>query len=117
MPVTAVLPDTSPCRICGHPIRWTSRWRFVRVPNSDQAAFAAQQAKTAPPCPGGCGRTVNNADHPCDMCWDRLPADLRRGLLLSLAGIEDNTARTDVATYFRDHAAQEPTDHDELRRA
>ncbi|MGY1994504.1 hypothetical protein [Mycolicibacterium fortuitum] len=108
MPVTAVVPDTSPCRICGHPIRWTSRWRFVKVPNSDQAAVAAQQEKAAPPCPGGCGRTVNNADHPCDTCWDRLPATLRRGLLLSLAGIENNTARTDVAAYFRDHTASQP---------
>lgn len=117
MPVTAVVPDTSPCLICGHPIRWTTRWRFVKVPNSEQAAFAAQQEKSAPPCPGGCGRTVNNPDHPCDMCWDRLPAALRRELLLSLTGIEVNSARIDVAAYFRAHPAPKPTDRDELRRS
>lgn len=104
MPITALLPLSSECRICGHPIRWT--YSYVAVPGTHQAVFPPRVNKTtATRCPGGCGRTVNDADHPCDTCWDRLPTALRRGLLLSLAGVEVNTARIDVAAYFRDHPA------------
>ncbi|OBK04831.1 hypothetical protein A5722_01260 [Mycobacterium vulneris] len=79
------------------------------MPGSHHAAFPPRLENTAQTrCPGGCGRTVADADHPCDRCWDRLPAALRRGLLLSLAGLEVNTARIDVAAYFRNHAAPQP---------
>lgn len=87
MPVTALLPYRSPCRICGHPIRWTAS--YVAVPGSHHAVLPPRLEKTVQTrCPGGCGRTVTEADHPCDTCWDRLPVALRRGLLLSLAGLE-----------------------------
>lgn len=106
MPVTALLPYRSPCRICGHPIRWTAS--YVAVPGSHHAVLPPRLEKTVQTrCPG-CGRTVTEADHPCDTCWDRLPVALRRGLLLSLAGLEVNTARVDVAAYFRDHPAPQP---------
>lgn len=108
MPVVELIPYTSPCRICGHPIRWTHS--YVAVPDGHHAVLPPRLEKTVPTsCPGGCGRTVNDADHPCDMCWDRLPAALRRGLLLSLAGVEVNTARIDVTVYFRDHPAPAST--------
>lgn len=32
MPVTALIPYTSPCRICGHPIHWTHSYVAARRP-------------------------------------------------------------------------------------
>ena len=51
-------------------------------------------------CTGGCGTAVSDPRHPCDTCWDRLPSTLKRDLLLSLAGVEINTAVISVAEFF-----------------
>lgn len=46
---------------------------------------------------------MSHPDHPCDPCWDRLPANLRRDLLLSFAGAETNSAVFAVADFFCDN--------------
>lgn len=56
-----------------------------------------------PTCPGGCGQTVNHPACPCDRCWDRLPTNLKRGLLLSLASAAPITAVLAAEAYYRDH--------------
>lgn len=55
-------------------------------------------------CTGGCDTPVSHPDHPCDQCWDRLPANLKRDLLLSLAGVGTNSAAVAVAYFFRDES-------------
>lgn len=102
MPATALIPLTSRCRVCGYPIRWTPT--YLTAPA--RGAFAPPQFENTATttCPGGCGRSVSDRDHPCDACWDRLPVGLRRGLLLSLVGGEVSSARMEVAAYFRDHS-------------
>lgn len=51
-------------------------------------------------CTAGCGTPVSHPDHPCDPYWDSMLANLRRDLLLSLAGAETNSAVLAVAAFF-----------------
>lgn len=109
MPVASLIPLSSECHVCGHPIRWTHS--FEAAPGTHQEVFPPRPEKTVlPQCLGGCGRTVNDHHYPCDSCWDRLPVNLKRGLLLSLAGVEVNSARVAIAAYFRNQPAPLRTD-------
>lgn len=54
-------------------------------------------------CPGRCARAVFRPSYPCDWCWDRLPANLKRRLLLSAAGVDSSAAIAAVAAYFDAH--------------
>lgn len=105
MPATALIPLISQCRVCGHPIRWTHS--HLAVSGREAVVPRRFENSALTTCPGGCCRPVSDRDHPCDTCWDRLPAGLRRGLLLSLVGVEVSSARTEVAAYFRDHSPPE----------
>lgn len=102
MPVTALIPLSSECPVCGHPIRWSHSGLPAAAAHQDVVPPRLEKA-VRPPCPGGCGRTVEDRHHPCDSCWDRLPVHLKRGLLLSLAGVEVSSVRVEVLAYFRKH--------------
>lgn len=105
MPLTALIPPPSQCRTCGHPIRWT--YAYVAAPDTQQGMSASRLEKTVlPRCPGGCGQTVSDHHDPCDSCWDRLPTELKRGLLLSLTGLDINAARINVAAYLHANPGQ-----------
>lgn len=55
--------------------------------------------------PARVGQAVNHTSYSCDFCWDRLPANLKRGILLALIGAEPTTAQLTAEAHYREHSA------------
>jgi hypothetical protein len=57
------------------------------------------------PCPGGCGRTIDNVLVSCPPCFERLPASHRAELLSAVLPGNRNVALQRARAWLAEHPA------------